>query len=207
MILNNFIVFEGIDGAGTTTQIKKLAERFPAEKVYVTAEPTKNETGLFLRKMLKGDFSVDERTAAYLFAADRCEHIYGKNGIIEQISNNKLVISDRYFFSSLAYQSVSCGKDLPYLLNSQFPLPQMLFYFKINPEVSLNRVLSRGENTEIYEKIEFQKRTAALYDAVINEYATTSKGENMKIITIDAEDDIDKITQNIWNYIQTLPIN
>ena len=207
MILNNVIVFEGIDGAGTTTQIKKLAERFPKEKVFVTAEPTSNETGLFLRKMLKGDFSVDERTAAYLFAADRCEHIYGKDGIATQISNNKIVISDRYFFSSLAYQSVSCGKELPYLLNSQFPLPQILFYFKINPEVSLKRVLSRSENTEIYEKIEFQKRTAALYDAVINEYATTSKGEGMQIITINAEEDIDKISEKIWNYIKTLPIN
>ena len=57
------------------------------------------------------------------------------------------------------------------------------------------------------EKIEFQKRTAALYDAVINEYATTSKGEGMQIITIDAEEDIDKISEKIWNYIKTLPIN
>ena len=82
-----------------------------------------------------------------------------------------------------------------------------MFYFKINPEVSLKRVLSRSENTEIYEKIEFQKRTAALYDAVINEYATTSKGEGMQIITINAEEDIDKISEKIWNYIKTLPIN
>ena len=55
MMLKNFIVFEGIDGSGTTTQIKKLAERFPKEKVFVSAEPTKNETGLFLRRMLKGE--------------------------------------------------------------------------------------------------------------------------------------------------------
>ena len=158
-------------------------------------------------KSITGEFTVDEKTASYLFAADRCEHIYGKDGIADQISNNKIVISDRYFFSSLAYQSVSCGKELPYLLNSQFPLPQILFYFKINPEVSLKRVLSRSENTEIYEKIEFQKRTAALYDAVINEYATTSKGEGMQIITINAEEDIDKISEKIWNYIKTLPIN
>ena len=206
MIFKNFIVFEGIDGSGTSTQIKRLVESNPS-RFFATAEPTTNETGKFLRRMLCGEFAVDEKTASYLFAADRCEHIYGKDGIANQISNNKIVISDRYFFSSLAYQSVSCGKELPYLLNSQFPLPQILFYFKINPEVSLKRVLSRSENTEIYEKIEFQKRTAALYDAVINEYATTSKGEGMKIITINAEEDIDKISEKIWNYIKTLPIN
>ena len=65
-MLKNFIVFEGIDGSGTTTQIKKLAERFPKEKVFVSAEPTKNETGLFLRRMLKGEFSVNEKTASFL---------------------------------------------------------------------------------------------------------------------------------------------
>src|SRR5574344_547585 len=117
MIINNYIVFEGIDGAGTTTQIKKLSEHFQNENIYVTAEPTTNETGKFLRRMLKGEFSVDERTASYLFAADRCEHIFGKDGIKEQVEKGKLVLSDRYIFSSLAYQSVSCGKELPELLN------------------------------------------------------------------------------------------
>ena len=53
MMLKNFIVFEGIDGSGTTTQIKKLAERFPKEKVFVSAEPTKNETGLFFRRIFR----------------------------------------------------------------------------------------------------------------------------------------------------------
>ena len=111
MMLKNFIVFEGIDGSGTTTQIKKLAERFPKEKVFVSAEPTKNETGLFLRRMLKGEFSVNEKTASFLFAADRCEHLYGKNGILEQIQNGKIALSDRYFFSSLAYQPFSASRN------------------------------------------------------------------------------------------------
>ena len=122
MTLKNFIVFEGIDGSGTSTQIKKLVER-DLNKFVATAEPTKKETGLFLRKMLGGDFSVDSKTAAYLFAADRCEHIYGKDGVIDLLNQGKIVVSDRYFFSSLAYQSVSCGNELPRLLNSQFPLP------------------------------------------------------------------------------------
>ena len=74
MILKNFIVFEGIDGAGTSTQIKKLVERGNScyeGRFVATAEPTTGETGRFLRRMLGGEFSVDEKTNAYLFAADR----------------------------------------------------------------------------------------------------------------------------------------
>lgn len=195
MVLKNFIVFEGIDGSGTSTQIKKLEESFP-QKIITTAEPTKSEIGKFLRKMLSGEFSVDEKTASYLFAADRCEHLYGKNGIIENLQNDKIVVSDRYFFSSLAYQSVSCGKELPKLLNSPFPLPEYLFYFEINPEISLNRVNSRGEKKEIYENLEIQKKTANLYDEIISEYEN-DKSHKMKIIRIDASKSIEEIFQKI----------
>lgn len=202
MIIKNFIVFEGIDGAGTTTQIKLLAEKLGQEKVWQTAEPTDKETGKFLRKMLKGDFAVSEKTASYLFAADRCEHIFGKNGILEQTGKGKIVLSDRYFFSSLAYQSVTCGKELPELLNSPFPLPEILFYFKIDPEISLSRVESRGEAKEIYEKIDFQKKTASLYDAVMQEYKG-AKGAGMKLIEVDASKSIQEISEFIYKSVNS----
>ena len=64
MILKNFIVFEGIDGAGTSTQIKKICEKNP-QKFFQTAEPTSLETGKFLRRMLGGEFSVDEKTNSF----------------------------------------------------------------------------------------------------------------------------------------------
>ena len=191
MVLENFIVFEGIDGAGTSTQIKKLVESNP-EKYVATAEPTTNETGKFLRRMLAGEFKVDEKTSSYLFAADRCEHIYGEKGVINMLKQGKTVVSDRYFFSSLAYQSVSCGKELPRLVNSPFPLPEYLFYFDINPEISLARVTSRGEKTEIYEQIDMQKKTAALYEEVISEYEA-DKSSGMKVIRVDATNSIDEV--------------
>ena len=201
MILKNFIVFEGIDGAGTSTQIKKLVER-DAERFVATAEPTSGETGRFLRRMLAGDFSVDEKTNAYLFAADRCEHIFGKGGVRELCEAGKIVVSDRYFFSSMAYQSVSCGEELPKLLNSPFPLPEYLFYFVINPEVSLDRVTSRGEKKEIYETIEKQKKIAAQYEKVISEYEKTAVDSGMKIVRIDAEKNIEEISAEIWNKLK-----
>jgi dTMP kinase len=196
MVLKNFIAFEGIDGSGTSTQIKKLVESNP--NVFIaTAEPTTNETGKFLRRMLCGEVSVDEKTASYLFAADRCEHIFGKDGIEDLIKNGKTVVSDRYFFSSLAYQSVSCGKDLPRLLNSPFPLPEYLFYFKIDPEISLKRVDSRNGQKEIYEKLDIQKKIAKLYDEVIEEYQEKTNESGMKIIIIDATKSIDEVFNDI----------
>jgi len=91
MILHNFIVFEGIDGSGTSTQLGILKKKL-GDKIFATAEPTELPTGLFLRRMLKGEFPVDERTAAFLFAADRCEHIYGKGGITEHVQNGKIAV-------------------------------------------------------------------------------------------------------------------
>lgn len=199
MILKNFIVFEGIDGAGTSTQIKKICEKNP-QKFFQTAEPTSLETGKFLRRMLGGEFSVDEKTNSFLFAADRAEHLYGKNGIIEQINNGKTVISDRYLFSSLAYQSISCGEELPKLLNSTFPLPEILFFFEIDPEISLKRVDSRNEKKEIYEKIETQKKIALEYEKIISEYENTPSC-TMKIIRIDATKSIEEISETISKII------
>ena len=202
MVLKNFIVFEGIDGAGTSTQIKKIVESNP-EKYIATAEPTGLPTGKFLRRMLGGEFQVDEKTNAYLFAADRCEHIFGKGGVKELCESGKIVVSDRYFFSSLAYQSVSCGLELPMLLNSQFPLPEYLFFFEINPEISLGRVNARNEHKEIYENIEAQKKIAALYEKVISMYESDpAKREEMKIIRIDATKSIEEISNLILQYLE-----
>ena len=197
MVLKNFVVFEGIDGAGTSTQIKKIVESDP-QKFVATAEPTSLPTGKFLRRMLSGEFHVDEKTNAYLFAADRCEHIFGKGGVKELCESGKVVVSDRYFFSSLAYQSVSCGLELPMLLNSPFPLPEYLFFFEINPEISLGRVNARNGQKEIYENLDAQKKIAALYEKVISMYESApAKREEMKIIRIDATKSIPEISRII----------
>lgn len=201
MILKNFIVFEGIDGAGTSTQIKLLAKKNP-QKIIPTAEPTSKETGLFLRRMLGGEFTVDEKTNAFLFAADRCEHLYGKDGIINTINQNKIVVSDRYFFSSLAYQSISCSNDFPKFLNSKFPLPEYLFYFKIDPNISLKRVNARNNTKEIYEKLDLQIKIANEYDKIISEYQNSNT--EMKIITIDATKSIKQIETEIYDIIKNI---
>ena len=210
MILNNFIVFEGIDGAGTSTQIEMLKNRADTKNFLFTAEPTKAPTGQYLRKMLKGDFQVTNETAAYLFAADRNEHINGTlctennfliTGVAQACSNGNIVVSDRYFFSSLAYQSIKCPPQIPRTVNSFFPLPSLLFYFDIEPSVSLKRIDGRGYK-EIYEKEEFLNKTVQEYKKILKEYELPEKNQGMKIIIIDATAKKEDISNQIWKEIQ-----
>ncbi len=203
MILNNFVVFEGIDGAGTSTQMRLLAERDSGKKIAFTAEPTERPTGKFLRQILAGKEKVSAQTAAYLFAADRAEHLWGQGGIVDQTKNGLTVVSDRYLFSNLAYQGVTCGEDLPKTLNSPFPLPQLLFFFDISAQKSLERVEKRGEAKEIYENEKFLDDTAARYRAIINQYKKL-ENSGMRIVELDATLPKEKISDLIWKEI--LPI-
>ena len=209
MVLQSFIVFEGLDGSGTSTQLKLLQEKLVTKNVWFTAEPTDKETGLFLRKMLKGEIKINPQTTAFMFATDRCEHLNGKDGVISHIEDGNLVISDRYLFSSLAYQNQECGKELPYNLNKDFPLPEYLFFFDMDPEKSLERVIARanktGEQTEIYEKLEFQKKTYQEYKNVI-EFYSKPEFSDMKIVIIDASKSIQEIHEKILSIIKDLPI-
>lgn len=209
MILKNFIVFEGIDGSGTSTQITELKLKYEqfytqdSNKPYFTFEPTDNEIGTLIRKALSGSPSLCPKSLAYLFAADRAEHLYGEDGIVLRSQKGQFVISDRYFFSSLAYQGEATNSELSYTLNAPFPLPEHLFYFDIDPEISMNRVNSRSHSKEIYEKIEFQKLVRARYQSLISEYK--AKRTEMHIHIIDATQSIQKITEYIWSSIQKQP--
>ncbi|MBR0032107.1 MAG: dTMP kinase [Treponema sp.] len=197
MVLKNFVVFEGIDGAGTSTQIKLLQNSEHSGKFDFSAEPGTAETGRFLRKVLSGEIELDTRTTAYLFAADRAEHIYAKGGIAQKAASGKICVSDRYLFSSIAYQGVTCGEELPRLINSPFPLPEILFFFKIDPEISLARIGGRGTK-EIYEKIDFLKETEKRYEKIIDEYRNIGeRSEGMRVIILDAAKPAEEVNLEI----------
>lgn len=205
MVLRNFIVLEGIDGAGTSTQLNFLKKMLPQDKTLFTAEPTDSVTGKFLRSILRGDMELDPGTTAFLFAADRHEHLHCPGGIIETCNNGGITVTDRYIFSSLAYQSASCGEALPRLLNSTFPLPEYLFFFDIEPSVSLKRISGRGV-TEIYEKQDFLEKTATEYRKVIKEYQETAKETGMNIIILDASKPVAEVSEKIWSILKNMPI-
>lgn len=200
-ILPGFIVLEGIDGSGTTTQLARLASRLDRAGLrhVESSEPTRNPVGRLLREALSGSFAARPETVARLFAADRGEHLGGPGGIVELTAGGTLAISDRYLFSSLAYQGLTCGPELPALLNASFPLPELLFYFELDPHMAMERMSSRAA-FEIYENLEFQKRVAAAYATVIDSF----RDSGMTIVRIDASESPDSIEARIWSSVEPL---
>ena len=188
--VKNFIVLEGIDGSGTTTQLRRLSTLLERRglPVMATAEPTSRPEGALVRRILKGELEADPGTVAYLFAADRHQHLYGAGGIVASAAAGKIVLCDRYSLSSLAYQGMTCGPELPQRLNGEFPAPGLTLFFRLAPEIAMARVAARDQ-LEIYEKLHIQKLVSAAYDKVVAEAA--EKGWN--IVTIDAEKPLDEV--------------
>jgi len=205
-ILKNFIVFEGIDGSGTTTQINILEKFFlhapqPLPTFYKTFEPTDSSIGRIIRSALRKEITLRPETAALLFAADRNEHLYGYDGVAERCANGELVVSDRYVPSSLVYQGLLCGEELPAALNKDFPAPEMLFFFDIDPEIAQKRMAGR-EIKEIYEFLEFQIQVRRRYDTVIRQFAD----HGVTVVTLDATRPADEVAKHVWMALQKLPI-
>lgn len=194
-IIKNFFVFEGIDGSGTTTQIKLLKDFLEKKhkSIFQTAEPTNFETGTFLRRCLSGEISVQAETMVMLFAADRNEHLFSEQGILRAATQYDIVLSDRYLFSSLAYQGASGYLDLAKKLNADFPLPEILFFLQVDIDTALQRIEKRAAQKEIYETKPFQQRVAEMYMQVLDLY----KASGMKIITVDANETRETVHRQI----------
>ncbi len=193
--IKNFIVLEGLDGCGTTTQTAFLVEKLekagiPAVK---TNEPTDGSIGRFIRSVLQKKESVDPFTLALLFSADRNEHVNGKNGIIELAEAGKMVICDRYLFSSLAYQSLFIDFDTVAGLNRYYPLPEYLFYIDLSPEECQKRMAARGEEAELFERLELQRKIEANYKKSLALLSDTA----MKTIIIDGRSSKEEIHRQI----------
>jgi len=203
-IIPNFAVLEGGDGCGTTTQLSLLEKRLlniGKPSIFSTFEPTNSEIGKIIRSALKGENPVKPQTLALLFAADRREHIYGKNGIIERAANGELVVCDRYVLSSLVYQGIECGDELPFSLNSPYPFPELTVFLDIEPEIALTRMKNRS-SLEIFEYRDFQEKVRLKYLTLIEIY----KKKGVKIEIIDASKNMHEVEEQLWSVISEMPI-
>ena len=200
-ILEHFVVFEGIDGTGTTTQLTRLQKRLTAVACphMVSCEPSRGPIGSLVREALFGIVPLHPHTVARLFAADRGEHLYGQGGILATTTAGLLSISDRYLFSSLAYQGLTCGQELPAALNAGFPLPKLLLFFDLDPTVAMARMSDRSK-LDNYENLEFQKQVAAAYRHTIASFEETG----MQIVHIDAAMEPDAVEQAVWHAVKPL---
>ena len=203
-IVKNFIVFEGLDGAGTTTQADLLEKRYMSNSIPCinSCEPTKGFIGKAIREVLSGDIKVASGTIAKLFVSDRHEHLYNpEGGIVTLCKAGNIVISDRYLFSSLAYQSMEYGFNNVFELNKSFPLPEHLFFLDVTPEICQRRLSSR-DLIEIYEDQNLQDNILKNYKHSMEIYTNTS----MKIHILDGTMDKDELGKIIWSKLNSNPI-
>lgn len=159
MLDGKFIVFEGIDGCGKSTQLKLLATALEkaGRQVCTTAEPTDSPTGHLLRAALSGKEPRTPCEMAALFTLDRIGHNQQPGGIADALREGKDVLCDRYYYSSLAYQGSLCDYEWVRHMNTACPeirRPDLCIFLDLSPDESLARVAKRGEAREIYEKEE-----------------------------------------------------
>jgi dTMP kinase len=165
------IAIEGIDGAGKTTQAHFVQERLQASKLCVirTKEPTTGQWGQILRdSALTGRLSLEEEVETFI--KDRKEHV--ETLINPSLRKGHIVIVDRYYFSTMAYQGAR-GMNPEELMsrNELFaPEPDLLVVLDVDPKLGLERIKTRGDRANHFEKTGSLKRARAIFNAIKKPY-------------------------------------
>lgn len=196
---SKFIVFEGIDGAGKTTQIELLCAALEKRglKCKITAEPTDLPSGREIREALSGKTKKTPIEMAQMFACDRAIHnTHPEEGINRALADGITVVSDRYYYSSLAYQGAALGYETVAALNldnENIRTPDLCVFLDLTPEKSLERIGKRGEATEIYENFDYLTKTRAMFFDVFERLR--ARGERIAII--DASGSVSEVSERV----------
>ncbi|MDR2699588.1 MAG: dTMP kinase [Nitrososphaerota archaeon] len=162
-----FICIEGLDGSGKSTQAKRLTKKLceAGYNAVFTAEPSKGKIGHFIRKRLFEHKRLPPTVEALLFAADRIEHV--QNTIVPALKENKIVVSDRYVYSSLAYQG-SAGLNLDWIetINANAQKPDLAIFIDVAPELVLDR-LKRKKS--VMENFQTQQCVQEIYQKYVTQ--------------------------------------
>jgi len=168
------VVLEGIDGAGTTTQARLLCQALEARGVpsHLTREPSDGPVGRLLREILAGKHApTDATTLSLLFAADRADHI--QREVAPALAAGRVVVSDRWYHSSLAYQGA--GEERAWIaeLNRRARRPDLTLFIEVDPEVAARRRAAAARPDELFDAIEMQRKVARGYREVIAELSAS----------------------------------
>ncbi|MGD9817454.1 MAG: dTMP kinase [Desulfomonilaceae bacterium] len=189
-----FVVFEGIDGAGKSTQAKRLASYLISKSIPVllTAEPSDSPDGLKIRSL---GTRLEPELESELFEKDRHHHV--ENVILPALSESKFVICDRYVYSSVAYQGARglCPQEILKRNFSFAPRPNVVFLIEIPVNLAIERIRkNRGDTLSAFEKIESLKEVDKIYKSLVER----------EIVRIDGKLDEDVISQIIIEIVKTL---
>lgn len=194
-----FITFEGIEGSGKSTQSKKLNEYFlnKSQETILTREPGGTKTSEQIREILINNVNLDAKTELLLNFASRNEHV--EKLIKPSLQNNKIVICDRFFDSTYAYQGSAMGIDFA-LINKIKELtignfaPDITFLIDIDVETSLKRLSNRKDNNR------YDAFSVNFHQKVRNGFLKIAK-QNSRIKIIDGDKSADEIFSEIINYL------
>ncbi|HVV87310.1 MAG TPA: dTMP kinase [Kofleriaceae bacterium] len=197
--MSKLLVLEGLDGAGTTTQARRLRDALVARghAVHVTREPSDGPIGRLIRELLTGGHAlpdggaIDQATFSLLFAADRLDHV--QREIAPALAAGTIVISDRYDHSSLAYQGTGAARAWIATLNERARRPDLTIFLRVRAEVAADRRLAAGRTQELFEELSMQRRVAAGYEQVLE--ACAAAGE--AVVILDGERPLDEVTAAI----------
>ncbi len=200
-----FIAFEGIDGSGKSTQVKRVSKRLQKSgiNIYPTVEPTDGPVGKLIRQMLSGKVKTDQRTIASLFAADRTDHLMNDaNGIRKKVDQGEIVLCDRYYFSSYAYHAQYI--DMEWVihansLNADILRPDLTIFIDVDPEKCFERIKQGRSYFEMYEKIDIMKRVRANYYKAFDLLKALEK-----VVVIDGNHAMEKVEDSIVNELSKI---
>jgi len=190
-----FIVLEGLDGSGQTTQVELLND-FLEQKghsVILTKEPTTDsESGRIIRKVLDKEIIMEPGELQKHYIQDRKEHL--QNLIIPSLKEGKTVISDRYFFSTFAFGGINLDMDWLISLNKEFIFPDIAIFLDVLPEVCIQRINKRGEGFKFFEKLEKLKKVRRNYVILIERF--------LNFFAVDGELSPDRVFTRIKNILK-----
>jgi dTMP kinase len=192
------IVVEGIDGAGTTTQSRRLVDALNAGGIaaHWTHEPSDGPVGLLLRRILAGEHQpVDATTLSLLFAADRADHC--QREVEPALARGQVVVSDRWYHSSLAYQGTGEQRAWIGELNRRALVPDLTLFLEVAPERAAERRAQAARTDEIFDALPLQQRIAAGYREVIAELQGRER-----ITVVDGEQPIDEVAAALWRQVR-----
>lgn len=189
-----FIVLEGIDGSGISTQANLLKSYLEAEgiRTILTKEPSDGPVGAVIRQVLSGRLSgIDDRVLALLFAADRLDH--NRNLLLPALDQGAYVVCDRYLWSSYAYQGI--GRSLGWLeeINQFACKPDLTILIRVQPETSMQRITAGRYNTELFEKKDTLRRVLDKYLEIFAR--RQALGE--PVVQIDGEQGLEQVAEEI----------